>query len=157
MASKPRILTQRQRDEIAAAIRPLVDRFSDRYGVPASAILAVVQRAGVRSLRSSLPANFVPANPAIARMIAALHAETGLSPASIAEDSFDRAVEVRDALVYAARNHVELPYETIGASLGGLNHDAVMDCYCRAIGRIENEDRAFGALVRVALTPLRKK
>ena len=149
MASKPRHLSDRERSEIVGAIRPLVDRFSNRFGVAPSSVLVVVQEAGPVADRSTLPANYVPSNPIMARLLAAAARATTLSPAAIVEDVFDDAERARDCVIFCARNKYDLSYNTIGTALGGMDPDAVLDGYCRAIGLSENKDRDFNRLLHV--------
>lgn len=148
MASRPRTLNDREKAEVASAIRPLVDRFSHRFGVPPSKVLSAAYE-GTPRKAPSLPANYVPKNPVLAKLIAAAALVTHLSAASIIEDSFEAAQQTRDAVIYVARSVFDLSYETIGRALADLHHEAVMDGYCRALGHLEHANKEFHQLVQV--------
>lgn len=157
MASKPHKLSAAERSEIAAAIGPLAERFAHRFGVSFVAVLFAAKSAVYERPAPSLPANYAPANPVMARLVTAAHKATDLTPAAVIEDDFAAAQAARDAVIYAARSDAGLSFDTIGTALGDKPYEIVMDGYCRAIGRLENDDKDFARLVFVLTNALRRR
>lgn len=148
MASRPRRLTESERAEISSLLSPLVERFRQRFGVARSTILQIAANSVPVPARA-LPADYIPRHPIMAELMRRASGASALSLASIAEDPFDAAQAARDAVIYVARSSCDLTYEAIGRALNGLGHDAVLDGYCRALGRIESDDRDFIRLVGI--------
>lgn len=157
MANKPRRLTDAERAEVTATLRPLVERFAARFAVAPSTILSVVQAQALPRATRALLARHTPANPTVATVLARLCVEVELTPASVIEDGTETARLAREALIYTCRVRYELSFEIIGKSLAGASHGDVFDAYCRAVARVDNSERDFRHLLNIAVHGARTK